>query len=129
MSKTFVAINDPAHHLLRQLTRQTPLRPLLAADGALAMEYTIRPELLPEEYYALALFHDLDGLATGRQHRGGWAGPARERAALLARVNYFDAVHLDGRCCRDLRLKPRRTGPGMLAAELLAFGSGALRAR
>jgi len=69
----------PAHHLLRQLTRQTPLRPLLAADGSLVMEYNIRPEILPEEYYTLALFHDLDGLATGRQHREGWTGPARER--------------------------------------------------
>jgi hypothetical protein len=49
-------------------------------------------------------------------------------AALLRHVNYFDAVKLDRRCVRDLRLKLRKDGPGMVAAELLVFGTGTLRA-
>ena len=44
-------------------------------------------------------------------------------------MNYFDAVKLDRRCARDLRLKLKRHGPGLLAGELLCFGTGTLRAR
>jgi hypothetical protein len=44
-------------------------------------------------------------------------------------VNYFDAVRLDRRCLRDLRWKVRKFGPGMVATELLCYGTGMLRAR
>ncbi len=38
-------------------------------------------------------------------------------------------MKLDRRCARDLRLKLKRHGPGLLAGELLCFGAGMLRAR
>ena len=38
-------------------------------------------------------------------------------------------MKLDRRCARDLRLKLKRHGPGLLAGDLLCFGVGMLRAR
>jgi hypothetical protein len=129
MAKTFVAILDPVHSLLREVTRQTPLRPCLRAEGGASLEYQVAPDELPEAYYALAVFHKLEGVSSETARLGQWRLQASDRAGLLARANFFDAVSLDARCCRDLRLKPRKQGPGMLAAEWLVSGTGTLRAR
>jgi hypothetical protein len=129
MAKTFVAINDPVHALLRQVTRQAPLSLCLSPSGAAAIEYKVNPASLPEAYYSLAVFHALDGLSLGAGRFARWRVKAAARACILERVNYFDARRLDRRCGRDLRLKLRRQGPGLLAGELLTFGTGMLRAR
>src|ERR1700720_2359738 len=129
MTKTFVAINDPVHNLLRNVTRQTPLYLNITPGELPSVSYRVRPEALPNAYYSLAMFHSLEGLAlpAGRLPRG--QVNAAEKPAVPELVNYFDAVKLDRRCSRDLRLKLRKTGPGMLAGELLSFGSGMVRAR
>jgi len=127
--KTFVAINDPVHSLIRNVTRHTPLA-LAITPGALpVVAYRVRPEDLPSAYYSLAVFHSLEGMsiASARMPRNQ-IKPA-ERPVVPELVNYFDAVRLDRRCSRDLRLKLRKKGPGMLAAELLTYGTGMLRAR
>jgi hypothetical protein len=127
--KTFVAINDPVHSLIRKVTRHTPLT-LCITPGELPMvAYRVRPEELPVAYYSLAVFHSLEGksLAAARQPHNA-VNPA-ERPVIPELVNYFDVVRLDRRCSRDLRLKLRKKGPGMLAAELLTYGTGVLRAR
>ncbi len=127
--KTFVAINDPVHSLIRKVTRHTPLA-LCITPGELPMvAYRVRPEELPMAYYSLAVFHSLEGmsLASARLPQNQ-VNPA-ERPVIPELVNYFDAIKLDRRCSRDLRLKLRKKGPGMLAAELLTYGTGVLRAR
>jgi len=129
MAKTFVAITDPVHSLLRSVTRHTPLRGCPGGGEWPAIEYQVRPEDLPEAYYALAIFHKLDGVSWSVAPGAHSRLPVADRAALLLRANFFDATCLDGRCCRDLRLKANKQGPEMLAAELLAFGTGTLRAR
>jgi hypothetical protein len=131
MTRRFVAINDPVHRLLRHLTVRTPLHPVRAADGSLVCEYRVQPHLVPEAYYALAAqqlqaLEKSPGSVTPPPARPLLAG---SKAALLERAGYFDAVRLDGRCARDLRLKTRINGPGLLAAELLTYGTGTLRAR
>ena len=129
MTKTFVAINDPVHSLLRSITRQTPLHAGLSPDPRLMLQYCFREEELPEVYYSLAMFHTIGGLPLASLRRTRWQVLRSDKATLPARVNYFDVVKLDRRCVRDLRLKLKRHGPGLLAGELLSFGTGTLRAR
>ena len=129
MTKTFVAINDPVHSLIRNVTRHTPLCPSLSTDQRLPLQYSFREQDLPEAYYSLAVFHALSGLSLKSLRRVKWRVRESDKAGIPARVNYFDAVKLDRRCARDLRLKLKRHGPGLLAGELLCFGTGTLRAR
>jgi len=128
MARTFVALNDAVHGLLRNLTRRAPLCPGVARDGRPAVQYRVRAEELPAAYHSLALYHALEGwpmeLALARRCRL----PGDARRIIAERVGYFDAVRLDRRCGRDLRLKPAGGGAGLFAAELLAYGAGTLRA-
>jgi hypothetical protein len=125
----FVAINDPVHDLLRNVTRRTPLYPRLAAEGFVTFDYEVKPAELPEQYFALAVQH----ARPAGPRQGTETTPSSvttlDRAAVLKRANYFDAVRLDRRCLRDLRHKVRKFGPGMLSFELLSYGIGMLRAR
>ena len=93
------------------------------------VQYRFQQEDLPEAYYSLAVFHALGGLSLKALRRVRWRARESDKASVPARVNYFDAVKLDRRCARDLRLKLKRHGPGLLAGELLCFGTGTLRAR
>lgn len=128
MTKTFVAINDPVHNLIRNVTRQTPLAATLSASGGISIQYWINPQDLPEDYFSLAMFHSLGGLSLRSLRRSNWRARECDKHAIPARVNFFDAVKLDRRCLRDLRLKLSSKGPELLAGELLAFGTGTLRA-
>jgi hypothetical protein len=128
MSKTFVAIGDPIHSLIRRLTRRIPLQAGPSTDQRLKVQYCFREEDLPEAYYSLAMFHTVGGLSLKSLRRMRWRVRVGDKGELPARVNYFDAVKLDRRCGRDLRLKLKRYGPGLLAGELLCFGVGMLRA-
>jgi hypothetical protein len=129
MTKTFVAINDPVHSLLRTITRHTPLVGGVSPDPRLRVQYRFREQDLPEAYYSLAVFHALGGLSLKALRRVRWRARESDKASVPAKVSYFDAVKLDRRCARDLRLKVKRQGPGLLAGELLCFGTGTLRAR
>jgi hypothetical protein len=129
MTKTFVALNDPVHSLLRSITRHTPLRVGSSQNPRLLVQYVFRQQDLPEGYYALALYHALGGCSIEALRWTRWRARAGAKAAIPARVNYFDALGLDRRCARDLRLKLNRKGPSLLAGELLCFGVGTLRAR
>jgi hypothetical protein len=129
VTRTFAAINDPIHALCRRLTRQTALVAALSETGRARVEYRIRPGDLPEEYFTLASFHALQGLAYEPARFARWRVQPRAKPWVLAQANYFDAVRLDRRCLRDLRLKPAKLGPGLLAGEILSFGTGVLRAR
>ena len=129
MTKTFVAINDPVHSLIRSVTRQIPLQPGLSPDQRLLLQYRFHEHDLPEAYYSLALFHTLGGLSLKSLRRAKWPVRPTDKPGIPARVNFFDVVRLDRRCARDLRLKIKRHGPGLLAGELLCFGAGMLRAR
>ena len=129
MTKSFVALNDPVHNLIRRVTRETPLCAGLSPDPRLLVQYSFRVEDLPEAYYSLALFHSLGGMPIESLRRTRWRARAGDKPGIPGRVNYFDAVKLDRRCARDLRLKLKRHGPGLLAGELLCFGAGVLRAR
>jgi hypothetical protein len=115
--------------VIRRVTRQTPLRPGLSTDRRLLVQYGFREEDLPEAYYSLALFHSLGGMPLESLRRTRWRARSGDKPGIPGRVNYFDAVKLDRRCARDLRLKLKRHGPGLLAGELLCFGVGMLRAR
>jgi hypothetical protein len=128
MSKTFVAINDPAHNLLRNVTRHTPLYQRITPGELPAVVYRIQPQSLPRAYFSLAVFHALEGLPLAAARRARGIVTSSEKAVVPELVNYFDAVKLDRRCCRDLRLKVRKRGPGLLAGELLCFGTGMTRA-
>jgi hypothetical protein len=129
MTRTFVVIDDPVHDLLRNVTRHVPLCPSLAGGDPVLFEYRFRIEDLPEDYYTLAAFHSLKGLPLGHVRLCGRRVGANDKLAIAREANYFDAVKLDRRCCRDLRMKFQKNGPGMLAGELLAYGTGMLRAR
>jgi hypothetical protein len=129
MAKTFVAIADPVHALLRELTRSTRLALRVGCDGAPVASYELRPAELPEAYWPLAALHALEGLPLCAVSSVRWRGKLLSRAGIPERVNYFDAIRLDQRCCRDLRLRAGSHIGGMFAGELLAFGAGALRAR
>jgi hypothetical protein len=128
MTKTFVAINDPLHALIRKVTRHTPLAIRCAPGGASIPEYQVAIEAVPEAYYSLSVFHTVGGLSVDSFRRTPWRARVTDKPSLLRRANYFDVVKLDRRCARDLRLKLRKDGPGMVSAELLAFGCGTLRA-
>jgi hypothetical protein len=128
MGRAFVAIDDPVHHLLRELARCTPLvcaRP----EARPRIEYRILPSTLPPAYCALAWFHGLGGLALAPGDLLGRRVPLERLPGLGERAGGFDAVRLDRRCCRDLRLAPDGRPLGLLSAELLSFGTGILRAR
>jgi len=129
MTKTFVALNDPVHSLIRGITRHTPLCPVLSPDQRPTLRHTFRKQDLPEAYYSLAAYHSLSGLSLRSLRRAHWRVRDCDKASIPERVNYFDIVRLDRRCARDLRLKIKRHGPGLLAGELLCFGAGTLRAR
>jgi hypothetical protein len=129
MTKTFVALNEPVHNLIRNITRHTPLRAGLSMDPRLLVRYSFQEQDLPEAYYSLGLFHAVGGLSLESLRRTRWRVRASDKAELPARVSYFDAVKLDRRCARDLRLKLKRHGPGLLSSDLLCFGVGMLRAR
>lgn len=129
MSKAFAAINDPVHNLIRALTRHTPLGLRITPGELPTMAYRVEPEALPPGYYALAIFHALEGLSLEAARHARGLLKLAEAGAVLEMVNYFDAVNLDRRCCRDVRLKIRKSGPGMLSGELLCFGTGMIRAR
>jgi len=129
MTKTFVALNDPVHRLIRGLTHYTPLCPNLSPDQRLMLRYSFQEQDLPEAYYSLAMFHALGGLTLKSLRRANWQVRTSDKAGIPERVNYFDAVRLDRRCARDLRLKIKRHGPGRLAGDLLCVGAGMLRAR
>jgi len=129
MTKTFVVLNDPVHSLIRNVTRHTPLRVGLSRDERLMVQYSFQKYDLPEAYYSLAAFHSLGGMSLKVLRLRKWRVTQSQKPSIPARVNYFDAVRLDRRCGRDLRLKMKRHGPGLLAGELLCFGTGVLRAR
>jgi hypothetical protein len=129
MGEVYVAINDPVHQLLRCATRKVPLCPRIGPDGQAVLEYRPRPADLSNAYYALAVYHGLQGIPLANLHLARCKVAPRARRWVPERANYFDALSLDRRCCRDLRLKLRRRGPGLLAADLLTHGAGCLRAR
>jgi hypothetical protein len=58
-----------------------------------------------------------------------WSFSTAERLGVAQRAGYFDSTRLDRRCLRDLRLRLVHPESSMLSAELLAFGTGTLRAR
>ena len=95
MTKTFVAINDPVHGLIRNVTRHTPLCAWVAADRSLRIQYSFRKQDLPEAYYSLAVFHALGGLSLKSLGRLRWRVRESDKARIPARVNFFDAVRLD----------------------------------
>ncbi len=128
MTKTFVALNDSVHNLIRNVTRHTPLTATQSASGRISIQYHIVPRDLPEDYHSLAMFHALGGLSLRLLRQCNWRARECDKASIPGRVNYFDAVKLDRRCLRDLRLKLNSKGPEMLSGELLAFGTGTLRA-
>jgi len=123
-----VAIQDPVHSLLRTVTHHVPLCPSGAAEGPEVFQYRFRIEDLPEDYYALAAYHSLKGLPLGGVRLNRRRVETSDKLAIVREANYFDAVKLDRRCSRDLRMKIQKDGPGMLAGDLLAFGVGMLRA-
>jgi hypothetical protein len=92
MAKTFVAINDPVHSLIRGITRHTPLGVGLSQDERLTVQYTLSEQDLPEEYYSLAAFHALGGVGLKALRRVKWQVRPADKAGLPARVNYFDAA-------------------------------------
>jgi hypothetical protein len=127
MTKTFVAINDPVHSLIRGVTRHTPLQAGLSTDQRLLVQYSFQEQDLPEAYYSLGLFHAQGGLSVETLRRTRWRVRAGDKADIPARVNYFDAVKLDRRCARDLRLKLKRHGPGLLRGVVVLRGGHVAR--
>lgn len=129
MTRTYVAINDPVHDVVRTATRRTPLKASLSAGGRLRLEYEARPEDLPETFWGLAWLHALKGSPAQKALNARGRPPLAQRLRILEQVSHFDVIKLDRRCARDLRLKSTHPGPGMLGCELLCFGVGMLRAR
>ncbi|HEY5910237.1 MAG TPA: hypothetical protein VJA21_06490 [Verrucomicrobiae bacterium] len=127
MRKTFVVVDDWCHKLLRDLTRRTPIVATRLDNGLDRVLYQVRPELLPESYFSLVACHTLDGLPLEQLRLGCWRVRRTCKPAVLAAGGGFDATRLDRRCWGDLRLKPPGGGSALLAAELLAFGTGMLR--
>ncbi len=128
MRKTFAAIGDPVHALLRKVTRHLPLLASVGPAGSTTVRYEFAEKDLPEAYYVLATLHALGGVSLESLRMAHWRVNVKCKTGIAERANYFDAVKIDRRCCRDLRFKLNKWGPGMLASELLAFGTGMLRA-
>ena len=80
MTKTFVAINDPIHSLIRSVTRHTPLCAGLSPDRRLLLQYSFQEQDLPEAYYSLAVFHALGCRWNRCAGRGGGSEPATRQA-------------------------------------------------
>ena len=129
MSRTFVAIDEPVHRLLRNLTHRTPLVARIGRNNVCSLTYRVDDTALPNPYYSLALFHSLGGMPLEHVFQTRWIFSPAERLGVAQRVGYFDSTRLDRRCLRDLRLRSNHTEPSMVSAELLAFGTGTLRAR
>jgi len=127
MQKTFVAVNDWCHKLLRDLTRRTPLVATRLDNGLDRVHYQVIPELLPLEYFSVVACHTLDGLPLEQVRLGCWKVRENCKPAVLKAAGGFDAIRLDRRCWGDLRLKPIGGRAGLLCGELLAFGTGMLR--
>jgi hypothetical protein len=115
--------------MLRGLARATPLVAARQPGGGWRIEYAVCPAELPEEYFSIAVLHALQGKPLAQARGSGWRISATARTAVPELVSYFDSVRLDLRCCRDMRLKFGTEGRGMLAAEVLSFGAGMVRAR
>jgi len=128
MTKTFVAINDPVHRLIRKVARETPLRAGVSAKGVPVIVYDVEEQDLPQDYFSLAMLHSIGGMPLSSLAVSNWKPREEDRLGIAEQVHFFDAVKLDRRCCRDLRLKNSVRGAGMLSCELLAFGTGMLRA-
>lgn len=126
MEKTFVAVNDWCHKLLRDLTRRTPLAAIHLENGTDRVLYQIRPELLPENYFSLVACHTLDGLPLEQLRLGCWRVRESCKPTVLKAVGGFDATRLDRRCWGDLRLKPPGGQTALVSGELLVFGTGML---
>lgn len=129
MSKTFVAVSDPVHDLLRSLTRKVPLHACISPQGRITMLYAVQKHKLPHRYVNLAWNHSIKGIPAPKAMAQRPRSEVVDMPGFLDQVCYFDVVKLDRRCIRDLRLKLHRTGPYMVACELLTFGTGTLRAR
>lgn len=124
MADTFVVVKDRVHELLRQCTRGSVLRPVA---GGKAIRYDFRPENLSNEYFSLAAYHALQGFSVDETSLTRWRVQDCEKAGVALTAGYFDVTRLDHRCAGDLRLQIPGRGPRMVAAELLSFGTGALR--
>jgi hypothetical protein len=127
MQKSFVAVNDWCHQLLRELTQRTPLVVTGLENGLDRVEYQIVPELLPQSYFSLVACHTLDGLPLEQVRLGCWRVRDNCKPAVLKAANGFDATRLDRRCWGDLRLKPAGGPTALVSGELLVFGAGMLR--
>jgi hypothetical protein len=92
-----------------------------------AVHYELRAADLSNSYYSLAAFHALQGFTVDETNLPRWRVQESHKAAVADAAGYFDATRLDHRCTGDLRLRPPGTGALMVAAELLCFGTGALR--
>lgn len=128
MAKAFVAINDPVHGMIRNLTRKVPLRMTRSKAGQPLVVYDVDEESLSREYFSLAMLHSISGMPLSSVGITNWMPRREDRLRIASQVHFFDAVKLDRRCSRDLRLKNSLGGPGLLSCELLAFGCGVLRA-
>lgn len=129
MLGTFVAIGDPLHRMLRELTRRTPLVPRRHATGQTTLEYRATRQPRPEVQPQPATNHPLAAASRRAAELARWRVSVIGKSEILGRLGHFDIVKVDRRCCRDLRLKNDSAAPGMVAAGLLAFGAGTLRAR
>lgn len=127
MQKTFVAVNDWCHTLLRELTRRTPLVPTRLDNGSERIFYQIHPELLPENYFSLVACHTLDGLPLEQLRLGCWRVRESSKPVVLKAAGGFDSTRLDRRCWGDLRLKPPGGRAALVSGELLVYGTGMLR--
>lgn len=129
MTRTFVAIDDAVHRLLRNLAQRTPLKVEAAGANRWEARYEVNAQQVPETYFCLALLHGLGGMEAKRALSAQASFGMRHREQILEQAHYFDVTRLDRRCGRDIRLKTARSGPVMVSAEILCFGTGTLRAR
>ncbi len=129
MTRSYVTLVDPIQDVIRNVTRHTPLQRVQSEGQEPEVRYVFAPADLPEAYYTLAAYHSLQGLAMDAVRLDRWRLQSPDKAHIPAQVNFFDVVKLDRRCLRDVRLKLKKNGPGMLAGDLLCYGTGMLRAR
>lgn len=124
MAKTFVAVNDRVQGILRECTRNALLR---AGGAGGVIQHEVRPEKLPAAYYPLAAFHSVQGFSVDETILTRWRVQEEQKPLVAIAAGYLDATRVDRRCAGDLRLRPAVCGPGLMAAEVLTFGTGALR--